>query len=166
MSENIKLDQILNQLSGLEGTWKGSGTGTYPTIDSFQYEETLSFKFDMFYPLIAYEQKTILIPENEPSHWETGFIIPLEDGSVEFSNAQGGSRVEVLKGIIMPEPNNNNFKLELNSVVLAHDERLLNSKRIFALIGDALKYKGFMSTNTTESPKMMQHTEAALQKSS
>jgi len=97
MPERFNLKSIIEQLKAFEGSWKGNGKGNYPTIDAFEYEEILTFRFDMSYPLIAYEQKTLLIPQNESSHWETGFIMPLEDGSVELSNAQGGSRVEVLR---------------------------------------------------------------------
>lgn len=42
----------------LSGEWSGAGTGEYPTIEPFEYQESLRFTPDETRPLIHYEQKT------------------------------------------------------------------------------------------------------------
>lgn len=37
---------MINLLKLLDGEWAGTGLGGYPTIESFEYLETLSFKLD------------------------------------------------------------------------------------------------------------------------
>ena len=88
------------KLHFLLGTWSGIGNGQFPTIKSFTYSENLAFNFDGVNDLIHYEQRTWLAPDNTPSHWESGFIKPVEgeEDIFEISNSQDSGRVEVLKG--------------------------------------------------------------------
>ncbi len=149
----------MTRLSALEGSWHGRGSGKYPTIDSFEYEETLTFEPDARYPLIHYEQRTRLLPSGEPSHWESGFIRPLDDGVIEVSNSQDGGRVEVLRGrLVDGEP----LKLVVDSVVLDHDPRLVQTRRILTLRDGTLRYEVQMSTRTTPEPRLQTHLEAVL----
>ena len=159
------MDELIQKLSILTGSWKGEGSGRYPTIDSFEYEEHLNFELDRSYPLIYYEQKTVLMPSEEPGHWETGFIRPLEDGFVEVSNAQEGGRVEVLQGKI--ETDNSpeyDLKIVLDSTALGNDPRLIKTRRIWTLKAEYLHYKKYMSTNTTREPQLLPHLEATLKR--
>lgn len=48
-SEEWDVHSLMNTLSALEGTWKGRGSGIYPTIDDFTYAETLHFTLDKSY---------------------------------------------------------------------------------------------------------------------
>ncbi len=149
----------------LAGTWKGAGSGNYPTIDAFEYEETLRFELDPAYPMIRYEQRTYLKPDREPSHWEVGFIRPIDGGFVEFSSAQDSGRVEVLRGFVDPAgADRGELRLELNHVALSNEDRLVRTRRRITLIGDTLSYVMFMATNTTEEPRLLQHLEAILQR--
>lgn len=145
----------------LTGTWEGSGRGQYPTIDPFEYSELVHFEFDERYPLIHYEQRTIL-GNGEPGHWESGFIRWSEDGLVEISSAQDGGRVEVLRGPL--EEIEGGFRLALESVALGHDERLLLTRRSYLLKNEHLVYEMGMSTTTTAEPQFGNHLRAELER--
>lgn len=159
----IDIDAIMQRLGVLHGCWKGNGKGQYPTIDPFEYQENLCFEFDASYPLIHYDQKTVLLPTMEPSHWESGFIRVLESGLIEIANAQTGGRVEVLHGQLdSGSLSKEEFKIEFTSAVLANDPRLIQTKRVLSVKGHVLHYAQWMSTNTTPEPMLLPHLEAVL----
>lgn len=152
-------------LSQLAGSWRGSGEGSYPTIERFEYEEILQFEFEPAYPLIHYEQRTRL-RDGEASHWESGFLRWLEDGSIEISNAQDGGRVEVLRGTLTPGEAEGHFTLELSSNTFGNDPRLVRTRRTIIFSDDRLEYRMEMSTHTTDTPRLLQHLEATLKRNS
>ena len=154
----------LRSLERLEGVWEGVGHGSYPTIDSFRYRERLRFEFGPTYPLLQYEQRAVLVPQDEPSHWEMGFIRLLEDGVIELSNCQDNGRLEVLRGHLGSSPESDVFELTLDSVLFGNDERMSRSRRIFSLNGDKLSYVVLMATHTTSTPVLQEHLSAELQR--
>ncbi len=161
----FQLDGILEKLAKLHGSWKGKGKGKFPTIDSFEYEEHLHFEVDLSYPLIHYEQKTVLLPSEEPSHWESGFIRVLDSGMIEISNSQDSGRVEVLQGTMKNLSNISlEYEMEFVSIVLANDSRLVNTRRVIKVTNNTLEYSKFMATNTTEKPMMLPHLHSILTK--
>jgi hypothetical protein len=151
------------QLRLLHGVWRGRGRGQYPTIDPFDYDEETRFEFDDRYPLIHFEQRTIL-GNGEPGHWESGFVRVADDGTVEISTAQDGGRVEVIRGPLAVA--GSGFRLDLESVALGHDERLLRTGRVLELSGDRLRYEMKMSTRTTDAPQWLTHLTAELRRES
>ena len=151
----------MDSLRSLTGTWVGEGAGDFPTIEAFRYRETLRFEFDDSYPLLHYVQRTWLLADDEPSHWESGFVQRLEDGVLEVSNAQNGGRVEVLRGRATSE-GVGDLTLELDSLALGNDPRLRRTRRLIRVRGDSLHYIQWMTTWTTETPQMLQHLEARL----
>ena len=156
MKQNIE-----SSLRALHGSWKGSGRGKYPTIDPFEFTEITQFEYDERYPLIHYEQRTML-GNGDVGHWESGFVRWLDDGTVELSSAQDGGRVEVLRGLLIAI--DGGVRLELESEVLGHDDRLIRTNRIFELRGDQLSYEMGMSTTTTDRPAFQVHIQARLQR--
>jgi hypothetical protein len=151
----------MQHLAALAGMWHGTGRGRYPTIAPFEYSEALVVEVDLAYPLMHYEQRTVLQPGDEAGHWESGFIRPLEDGQVEMSSAQDSGRVEVLRGhVSVAAPQG--WEMQLDSVVLGHDPRLVQTRRVFTLTGDELRYVKYMATHTTPEPVLQQHLEALL----
>lgn len=149
-------------LQPLLGCWAGIGRGSYPTIPSFEYIERVQFVADAVRPLIHYEQFTRQRSEgertHEPSHWESGFLRPVAGGLLEISNAQDGGRVEVLRGPIRAA--GGGLELELESLVLAHDARLVRTRRTFGVNGDRLHTT--VAMHTTRVPDLVLHLQADL----
>ena len=149
-------------LRPLLGRWTGTGVGRYPTIPSFEYNEQLHFVADAARPLIHYEQFTRQRSEgqsvHQPSHWESGFLRPVAGGMLEVSNAQDGGRVEVLRGPIRTA--GGVLTLELESLLLGHDERLVRTRRTFVVEADRLRYEVHMHTNRV--PALTVHLQAEL----
>lgn len=157
------MDNTFKRLRKLHGVWKGRGNGKFPTIDSFEYQEHIEFEVNLAYPLIHYEQKTILLPDQQSSHWESGFIRLLDDDVIELSNAQDSGRVEVLRGKMI-NLSDDGYELDFVSIVLANDPRMVNSKRLFKLTNNTLEYHQSMVTHTTDEAVMLPHLYAKLSK--
>ena len=157
------MNQIFERLSKLQGSWKGRGTGKFPTIDSFEYEEHLEFEVNLAYPLIHYEQKTILLPNQEPSHWESGFIRVLDEGLIELANSQDSGRVEVLQGKMI-DLSEDECEIDLVSIALANDPRMVKTRRVFKLTENTLEYEQSMATTTTDEAIILPHLYATLSK--
>ena len=149
----------------LLGEWSGTGRGEFPTIEPFEYLETLVFSEDGR-PFLHYEQKTKRRNAGQtdyiPSHWESGFIRLLPDGQVELVNAQGSGRLERLTGSL--EATNTGMILRLQSTAFLNDPRMLGASRTITLDGDTLYYTQEMQTTAVLGPT--HHVEAKLERRS
>jgi hypothetical protein len=147
----------------LAGTWHGDGTGEYPTIESFNYREKLTFERRGETSLF-YLQRTERFVEGQvkpiTSHWESGFIEALETGELQLANIQVGGRGEILAGRI--ERTNHAIKLLFKSESLSNDERMVNTTRVFELDGDILRYE--MAMATTRVGGLTMHVFATLKR--
>lgn len=152
-----------NILHLLVGEWSGTGRGEFPTIEPFEFLETLRFTSDNR-PFLHYEQKTKRRNSEQadyvPSHWESGFIRLLPDGQVQLTSAQNGGRLEVLTGPL--EQTDAGLILRLKSGAFLNDSRMIKDSRTITVEGDTLHYTQSMST--TAVPGLTSHVEATLKR--
>jgi hypothetical protein len=86
----------IEPIAFLLGTWSGSGTGNYPTIEPFVYEETVTFE-QFGKPFIAYTQRT-RGADGSPLHTEAGYIRATDDGQLELVISQPSGITEIHTG--------------------------------------------------------------------
>ena len=85
-------------LSFLLGTWRGKGTGSYPTIDDFEYTEETVFGH-VGKSFLTFVQKT-KYPNGTPLHTESGYVRPIGIDRVEFVLSIPSGIVESLEGTV------------------------------------------------------------------
>src|SRR5688572_760749 len=146
----------------LEGIWKGEGRGQFPTVNSFDYRETLTYtRRDE--KTLAYEQRSQKRYDGQSewleSHWENGFIRILENGELELTSAQIG-RTEVLTGSV--DSIDDLLRIHFVSKTITNDPRMISSARTFELEGDTLRYE--MEMHTTAVDRSTKHLKVALQR--
>ncbi|HEY9304318.1 MAG TPA: FABP family protein [Mycobacterium sp.] len=83
-------------LAPLLGTWQGRGSGTYPTIEPFDYLEEVVFSH-VGKPFLVYGQKTKSAADGKPLHAETGYLRVPQPGHVELvlAHPSGITEIEV-----------------------------------------------------------------------
>jgi len=149
----------------LIGEWSGTGRGEFPTIEPFEYLETILFTGD-HRPFLHYEQKTSRKNAGQteyiPSHWESGFLRLLPTEEVELVNTQGSGRLERLAGSL--EQTQTGFILRLKSTAFLNDPRMMETARIISLEENSLHY--IQTMYTTAVPGPAQHVEARLNRRS
>lgn len=163
--------KLLEPVTWLEGKWKGQGKGGFPTMDPFEYESQMIFRFisDAFEkePLIQFEE---IAWEHSPrglefKHWETGFFKPSND-RIQFYVSHNTGRIEVTFGTFLEiDKSNEFFELRLESEFLRNDEGLataFKSYRTLTLQNSSLTYELEMSTEQV--PERTSHLAAILKK--
>ena len=100
-------------LAPLLGTWRGSGEGSYPTIDDFAYAEELVFGH-VGKPFLSMVQRSRDLSTGAPLHAEAGYLRALPHGAVELTVAQPSGIVEVDAGSVTPT--SDGLVVELESV--------------------------------------------------
>lgn len=83
----------------LLGTWQGTGHGSYPTTDSFDYVEETVFSH-VGKPFVAYAQKTRAADDGRPLHAEGGYLRPVDEDRIELVVAHPSGHVEVAAGTV------------------------------------------------------------------
>ena len=156
------VQETLERLTPLLGVWKGRGRGDFPTIDTFDYRESLTIRRDGDAPFLTYEQSTELIdPESRSirrSHWEAGLLRPLEDGGIEITCVQSDGRIEVLRGgEVASETLPGMLTLRFHSEHIANDERMRSSLREWSVTDTSLSYILKMATSMVEEPALHLH---------
>ena len=118
-----RLHPDLEPLGFLLGSWSGAGFGRYPTIDSFRYEETVTFTH-VGKPFLVYSQETRHAEDGRLLHGETGFWRLPRPGRVELVVAHPNGIVEVSEGELEGQA------IEVRSIVVA---RTTTAKEVSAV---------------------------------
>jgi THAP4-like, heme-binding beta-barrel domain len=146
-------------LTFLLGTWRGEGTGGYPTIEPFRYREELVFEH-VGDPFLLYRQES-WSPAEEPVHFERGFLRPgAAAGSLELVLAHPIGVTEVAHGTL----DGTTLELTATAAGIARAETGLpveGLRRRYEVNGDELTYQLDMATADTP---MTLHLEATLRR--
>lgn len=126
----------LTAVAGLIGTWRGEGTGEYPTIDSFRYTEELTFA-NVGKPFLAYVQRT-WGPTGAALHMETGYFRVDVGTRVEFVLAQPTGQTELAQGPLLAAARGFSCTLESRVVNSASAKQVDATQRHLELAGDVL----------------------------
>lgn len=124
----------------LIGRWEGAGVVGYPTIESAQFGQEVSFSHNGK-PFLIYSSRTWLLDEDgsigRPLATETGFWRPQPDGQLEVLLAHPTGITEIYLGEV------NGTKIELATDAVARTstaKEVTAGRRLYGLIGTDLAY--------------------------
>jgi hypothetical protein len=133
---SVPLNDDVKPLAVLLGTWSGFGHGEYPTIDAFDYEETIGFSH-VGKPFLVYSQRTNHATDGRLLHGESGFWRMANPGWVELVASHPNGIVEVAEGPF----NDSRILLRSTSVARTRTAKEVTAiERDFTIDGDVLRY--------------------------
>jgi hypothetical protein len=131
-------------LGGLVGTWRGQGSGEYPTIEKFGYLEEVTFSH-VGKPFLVYGQRTRDAVDDRPLHTEAGYWRPVSSDRLEIVLSHPTGVGEILEGSI-DAGTVTVFDLHTTSVSLTSTAKdVTEVHRRFELDGDTLRYRVAMA---------------------
>jgi hypothetical protein len=138
----------LQPLAFLLGTWTGTGTGDYPTIEPFGYREELAFEH-VGEPFLLYRQESWDATTGDPVHFERGFLRPgSTQGSVELCLAHPLGLTEIGHGAVV----DGSLVLEAGTWDVGRTSTGLDVSRVvrrYRVDDDTLTYELDMATDRT-----------------
>lgn len=128
----------------LLGTWSGEGAGSYPTIPSFRYAETVTFGH-VGKPFLAYTQRTRALDAGGvaglPLHAEAGYLRVPGAGRAEWVLAQPSGIAEIQEGTVEVVDGGVVLTLRSTQVALTSSAKSVTAvERTVRVDGDVLTY--------------------------
>lgn len=155
----------LQPLAWLLGTWSGSGRGEYPTIDPFEYAETVSFGH-VGKPFMAYQQRTKATDDGRPLHAEAGYLRHPAPGRLELVLAHPTGIVEVCEGTLDLHASGDGGRVVLRSTTVGRSttaKEVREVERVLEIESDQLTYRVAMAAVGLP---LTHHLAATLQRTS
>jgi len=127
-------------LAPLIGTWEGTGHGEYPTIEDFDYAESVTFTH-VGKPFVAYTQRTVNPASGLPMHAESGYLRVPRPGSIEIVMAQPTGLAEIYEGAVVGVDVPLVIDVRSTSIAAAPTAKdVILTERTLSVIGDELSY--------------------------
>lgn len=155
----MELHELVIPFAEHLGTWTGRGRGFYPTIDDFEYTETLTLRGLPGKPFVKVEQKTAS-PDGAPMHVETGYLRFGQRGHAELILAQPTGQTELLEGGYDAKAGLLSFP-ESTVVNSSSAKHVAATKRFYRFAGDTLEFEFHMAAVDQD---MTQHLTSTLQR--
>ncbi|MFN8051114.1 MAG: FABP family protein [Acidimicrobiales bacterium] len=141
----------------LLGTWSGRGRGSYPTIEPFEYDETITFAH-VGKPFLSYSQRTRHADDGRPLHAELGYLRTPGEDRLELVIAHPTGVAEVAVGTL------DGTRITFRSTAVASTptaKRVDAVERDIAVEGDVLTYSLRMAAVGLE---LTHHLDAELRR--
>ena len=156
----VELHPMCLPLAPLLGTWRGSGEGSYPTIDDFAYTEELVFAH-VGKPFLSMVQRSRDRSTGQPLHAEAGYLRALPEGAVELTVAQPSGIVEVDVGSVTATSDGLVVELESAQIGLTPTAKSVTAvRRRLCLAGPVLVSELWMAA--VGEPDLIHHVRAEL----
>jgi hypothetical protein len=127
-------------LAPLLGTWTGGGEGKYPTIQTFEYLEEVTFSH-VGKPFLVYTQKTKAVSDGRPLHAEIGYLRVPQPGRLELVLAHPNGITEIDTGTYSVTADVIGIELSSTTIGLAPSAKEVNDlARSIRIDGDDLSY--------------------------
>ncbi len=152
-----ELQPALKPIAFLLGTWRGEGSGDYPTIQPFRYREEVRFSHTGK-AFLVYTQRTEALDDGRPLHSEAGYLRSLGDGRLELVIAQPIGFAEIELGTVV----GTRIELECTHVLRTPTAKPVTAiaRRIW-LDGETLRYELVMAMS---SGPLVHHLTATLRR--
>jgi hypothetical protein len=136
----VEPHEAIAPLSFLLGRWEGAGVVGYPTIESVNFGEKISFSHNGK-PYLIYSSRTWLLNQDgtlgQPSHMEVGFWRPQPDNQIEVLLTHPTGITEIYIG----EITGTKIEMITDAVVrTATAKEVTAGRRLYGLIGADLGY--------------------------
>ncbi|WP_067846445.1 peroxynitrite isomerase [Nocardia lijiangensis] len=127
-------------LASLLGTWRGSGRGEYPTIESFDYLEEIRFGH-LGRPFLTYRQRTRAADGSRSMHAETGYLRCPRPDRVELILAHPTGITEICEGGLTIADGELHMEFDSTSIGRSSTAKLVTALgRSFRVTGDTIDY--------------------------